>query len=60
MSEYFCRNTSFVAKNENGETKGILKTKTYEDDHFMSIFTKSSVVGPKPQLAKGPQDDLLL
>lgn len=58
-----CRTAPVVAKKEGGESKGILKTRTYEQsqgESFMSIFTKSTVTGPNLNLAKGPRDDLLL
>lgn len=63
MSENICRSAPVVAKKEGVESKGILKTRTYEQkqgDSFMSIFTKSTVTGPNLNLAKGPKDDLLL
>lgn len=51
-----------MAKKEGGESRGILKTSTFEEqgDRFMSIFKKSGAVGPNLSLSKGPKDDLLL
>jgi hypothetical protein len=61
MSQIICRNVAVVPKKESGESKGILKTKTCdENEHFMSIFQKAAAVGPAVGLAKGPKDDLLL
>lgn len=63
MLENICRSGAVVAKKESVESKGILKNRNYDDvqgDQFMSIFMKNAANGPSPNLAKGPQDDLLL
>lgn len=65
MSESISRNVVVAAakKNEKGELKSALKSAMFEgakEDNFMSIFTQSKATGPNLNLAKGPNDDILL
>lgn len=64
MSESISRNVVVAAKkDEKGELKSALKTAMFEgakEDAFMSIFSHSKVTGPNSNLAKGPNDEILL
>lgn len=63
MSDDHFRNVSVIKKDEKGVGKQATKMVMFEDiddDHFLSILTKSKTSGPNLNLAKGPKDDLLL
>lgn len=64
MSESISRNVVVAAKkDEKGELKSALKSVMFEEpkeDKFMSMFSHSKVTGPNLNLAKGPNDEILL